>query len=86
MSKGMPFLPDKPVEFNMAMSCVILRRPVRTILVSPMVTHEEAAIMGMEYASSVEDGIRLLEEAYPEAEVAIFPAGGLILPVVEEMS
>jgi lactate racemase len=86
MSKGMPFLPDKPVEFNMAMSCVILRRPIRTILVSPVVARQEAATMGLEYASSVEEGIRLLEEAYPEAEVAIFPAGGLILPVVEEMS
>jgi nickel-dependent lactate racemase len=50
MSKGMPFLPDKPVEFNMAMSCVILRPKIRTILVSPMITRTEARTMGLEYA------------------------------------
>jgi lactate racemase len=85
MSKGMPFLPDKPVEFNMAMSCVILRRPIRTILVSPVVTRQEAAIMGLDYASSLEEGINLLKGAYPEAKVAIFPAGGLIVPITPEM-
>ena len=61
MSKGMPFLSDKPVEFNMAMSCVILRPKIRTILVSPKVTEAEARTMGLEYAPSVEEGLRLLE-------------------------
>jgi nickel-dependent lactate racemase len=80
MSKGMPFLPDKPVEFNMAMSCVILRPKIRTILVSPMVTRTEARTMGLEYAASVEEGLRMIKNVYPEARVAIFPSGGLILP------
>jgi len=80
MSKGMPFLPDKPVEFNMAMSCVILRPKIRTILVSPMITRTEARTMGLEYAASVEEGLRMIKNVYPEARVAIFPSGGLILP------
>ena len=80
MSKGMPFLPDKPVEFNMAMSCVILRPKIRTILVSPMITEDEARTMGLEYAPSVEEGLRLIENVYPKARVAIFPSGGLIVP------
>ena len=80
MSKGMPFLPDKPVEFNMAMSCVILRPKIRTILVSPMITGNEARTMGLEYAPSVEEGLRLIENVYPKARVAIFPSGGLIVP------
>jgi lactate racemase len=81
MSKGMPFLPDKPVEFNMAMSCAILRPPIRTILVSPMISQEEARTMGFEYAPSLAEGLRLLEKSYPEAKVAIFPSGGLIVPI-----
>ena len=80
MSKGMPFLPDKPVEFNMAMSCVILRPKIRTILVSPMITRAEARTMGLEYAPSVEEGLRLIKNVYPKASVAIFPSGGLIVP------
>jgi len=80
MSKGMPFLPDKPVEFNMAMSCVILRPKIRTILVSPMITRAEARTMGLEYAPSVEEGLRLVKNIYPKARVAIFPSGGLIVP------
>ena len=81
MSKGRPFLSDKPVEFNMAMSCVILRPKIRTVLVSPMVSNDEARTMGFEYAPSLEAGVRLLEGAYPRARVAIFPSGGLILPI-----
>ena len=80
MSKGIPFLPDKPVEFNMAMSCVILRPKIRTILVSPMITRAEARTMGLEYAPSVEEGLRLIKNVYPKASVAIFPSGGLIVP------
>lgn len=81
MSQGLPFLPDKPLEFNMAMSNMILRPPIRTILVSPMVSKEDARIMGLEHASSIEEGVKALEKDYPEATVAIFPSGGLIVPI-----
>ncbi len=81
MSQGMPFLPDKPVEFNMAMKCVIIRPPIRTIFVSPMVSEAQAARMGFEHAPSLEAGLSLLEKAQPLARVAIFPSGGLIVPI-----
>lgn len=81
LSKGMPFLPDKPIDFNMAMSTAFLRAKIRTILVSPLISREEAQIMGFEYASSIEEGLRLLKKSYPNAKVAIFPAGGLIVPI-----
>ncbi len=81
MSKGMPFLPDKPVEFNMAMKCLILRPRIRTIFVSPLASRAQAAAMGFEHASSLEEGLGLLEKAYPKARVAIFPSGGLIVPI-----
>ncbi|MBP1746288.1 MAG: hypothetical protein H6Q54_903 [Deltaproteobacteria bacterium] len=81
MSQGLPFLPDKPLEFNMAMSCMILRRPIRTILVSSIVTKDEARTMGLEHANSIEEGLKVLERTYHEATVAIFPSGGLIVPI-----
>jgi nickel-dependent lactate racemase len=81
MSKGMPFLPDKPVEFNMAMKCLIIRPRIRTIFVSPMASRAQAAAMGLEHAPSLEEGLGLLEKAYPKARVAIFPSGGLIVPI-----
>jgi len=81
MSQGLPFLPDKPLEFILAMSCMILRRPIRTILVSPIISKEDTRIMGLEHASSIEEGLNILERDYPEATVAIFPSGGLIVPI-----
>jgi lactate racemase len=82
MSKGLPFLPDKPLEFNMAMSTVLLRPSTRIILVSPLVSEAQAQTMGFEYAPSVEEGIAMLEKAFPEARAAIFPSGGLAVPIV----
>lgn len=82
MSQGDPFLSDKPIEFNMAMSCVILRPKIRTVLVSPMVSEKEARTMGLEYAPSIEEGVRLLERDYSNAHVAVFPSGGLIIPIL----
>jgi lactate racemase len=81
MGQGKPFLADKPVEFNMAMSSVILRPKIRTILVSRMVSEKEVRTMGFDYAPSVEEGVRLLGSEYPNARVAIFPSGGLIIPI-----
>jgi nickel-dependent lactate racemase len=81
LSKGMAFLPDKAIDFNMAMSTVFLRPKIRVILVSPIISREEAETMGLEYSPSIEEGMRLLEKSYPKASVAVFPSGGLIVPI-----
>ena len=81
LSKGEAFLPDKPIDFNMAMSTVFLRPKIRTILVSDFIKQEEAVTMGLEYASSIKEGLDRLEKAYPRATAAIFPVGGLIVPI-----
>jgi len=81
LSKGIAFLPDKSIDYNMAMSTVFLRPKIRAILVSPIISKEEAETMGLEYSPSIEEGMRLLKESYPEANVAIFPSGGLIVPI-----
>ena len=81
LSKGEAFLPDKSIDFNMAMSTVFLRPKIRTILVSPHISRKEAETMGLEHSSSIEEGIKLLGKLYPNAKVAIFPSGGLIVPI-----
>jgi len=81
LSRGMAFLPDKSIDFNMAMSTPFLRSKIRIILVSPLISPDEARIMGLEYASSIEEGLKTLKEAYTKPTVAIFPAGGLIIPI-----
>lgn len=80
MSTGRLFAPDKSAEFNMAMYSLLNRFPVRTIVVSPLITREAAAAMGLEHASSLEEGLSRLEKAYPVANVAVFPSGGFVLP------
>lgn len=82
MSKGLPFLPDQSAEFNMAMSYAIRRSKRRTLLVSPLMSRETATLLGFEYAASLEEALRVLKGDFPEARVAIFPTGGLIVPVV----
>ncbi len=81
LSKGEAFLPDKSIDFNMAMSTMFLRPKIRAILVSPSISVEEAETMGLEHSSSIEEGIKTLEKSYPNAKVAIFPSGGLIVPI-----
>jgi lactate racemase len=81
LSKGEAFLPDKSIDFNMAMSTVFLRPKIRAILVSPHISRKEAETMGLEHSSSIEEGIKLLGKLYSNAKVAIFPSGGLIVPI-----
>src|SRR4030043_975091 len=81
LSKGEAFLPDKSIDFNMAMSTVFLRPKIRAILVSPHISRKEAETMGLDHSSSIAEGIELLGKLYPNARVAIFPSGGLIVPI-----
>ena len=81
LARGEAFLPDKPIDFNMAMSTVFLRPKIRTILVSNFITREDALTIGLEYASSVEEGLDIMKKAHPKATAAIFPVGGLIVPI-----
>ncbi len=82
LQKGQAFLPDKPMDYNMAMTNVFIRPEMRVILISQEVSQEEAAVMGMEQASSIKEGISRMHKSLPSARVAIFPAGGLIIPVM----
>ncbi len=82
LKKGLAYLPDKSIDFNMAMSTPFRRRKIRAIIVSSFIPKDEAQIMGLDHASTVEEGLKMLEWAYPQADVAIFPSGGLIIPIM----
>jgi nickel-dependent lactate racemase len=82
MSKGMLFMPDQSVEFNMAAASLILRPQIRTIFVSSMISPAEASVFGMEYAASLSDGLAILERDYPKAQVAVLPSAGLVVPIM----
>ena len=60
MSEGERFLPEKPLEFNMAMKCAIIRPKTRVILVSPLIPEKTARAMGFEYAPSIAAGVNML--------------------------
>jgi lactate racemase len=81
LSKGLAYLPDKSIDYNMAMSTPFLRAGIRVILVSSLVSKDETQIIGFEYASSIEEGLKMLKKDYEKATVAIFPSGGLIVPI-----
>ena len=81
MSKGMTFVTGKTVEFNMAMYALLCRPPIRTILVSPGISERDARMMGLEHAASLDEGLRTLEKQYRKARVAVFPSGGLLIPI-----
>ena len=82
LEKGEAFLPEKPMDYNMAMTNVFIRPEMRVILVSQEVSQQEATVMGMEHASSLDEGLARMKGAFPRARVAIFPAGGLIVPIM----
>ena len=82
LEKGEAFLPDKPMDYNMAMTNVFIRPEMQVVLVSREVSEEEASVMGVEHASSLEEGLARLKKSFVGARVAIFPAGGLIIPVM----
>jgi hypothetical protein len=46
-----------------------------------MIPEKEARTMGFEYAPSVAAGINMIEQEHPQARVAIFPSGGLVVPI-----
>jgi hypothetical protein len=82
MSQGKLVFEDKSPEFNMALFDLLGRPNIRKILVAPMIPPNSAAKLGFEYAPTVENAIQTVERSFPKANVAVLPAGGLIIPVL----
>ena len=54
----------------------------RVIHVTEGLTPEQVAMMGMEYSNNLQQAIDGVAKKMPECDVAIFPSGGNIIPVV----
>lgn len=81
MARGEAFLPERPLEFNMAIASLLLRPSIRTVIVSETISKAQAESMHFEHACSLEEAIGRLEEAFPSARVAIMAAGAFLVPI-----
>jgi hypothetical protein len=53
-------------------------------LVSPDADKAQAARLGFEYATSVQDAVDKVAKNLPRATVNILPSGGVVLPIIPE--
>ena len=78
-------LEDGAPEFNMSMAQALLAvNDYNMILVSRDIPEQTAKQLGFSYAEDIDKAIELARRHQPEARVHVVPAGGVILPAVEE--
>ena len=73
------------MDFNSALNMTLLYvSQTRMLLVSEDADEMQAARLGFEYASSVQEAIDRVAKDVPKATVNIMPSAGLVLPIVPE--
>ncbi|MBP1696286.1 MAG: hypothetical protein H6Q41_1474 [Deltaproteobacteria bacterium] len=78
LREGKFIIENAPIDFNAALDYTLLHRClVNVIIVSKDVSVEEAARLGFRHANSLDQAIQAVHENIPQANVNIFPAGGL---------
>jgi len=78
LREGKFIIENAPIDFNAALDYTLLYRClVNVIIVSKDVSVEEAARLGFRHADSLDQAIQAVHENVPQANVNIFPAGGL---------
>jgi nickel-dependent lactate racemase len=84
-AKGELIIPGGPIDMNLSFPGLALcMRRLNVTMVSNDVSPEEAGKLGFGHAPRVQDALALLPEELKEANVAIFPAGGISLPLREK--
>ena len=80
-----PLIPGLAMDFNSALAMTLLYvSRTRMFLVSEDADKAQAARLGFEYATSVQDAIDRVAKAFPKATANILPSGGVVLPVIPE--
>jgi lactate racemase len=80
-----PIMPGIPMDFNSALNCTMLYvSRNRMLLVSDDADEAQAARLGFEYASSLQEAIDRTAKEVPTAIVNILPSAGYVLPVVPD--
>ena len=84
--EGKPIVPSAPMDFNAALNLTLLNlsRVNKIILVSRDAHAKQAARMGFGYSDGLGKAIKMVSRQVPEATVNILPAGGLVIPLVEQ--
>ena len=81
-----PIVENAPMDLNCALNLTLLYLSrVNVILVSNL-NEEQVVRLGFRYADSLDNAIRELYRAVPQAKVNILPAGGVIVPMKRDMS
>jgi len=76
---------EGPPEFNMSMAQALLsQNDYRIILVARDIPEQNARMLGFDHAEEIQQALDMAQALQPEAKVHVIPAGGVILPVVEQ--
>jgi nickel-dependent lactate racemase len=85
LREGKFIIENAPIDFNTALDYTLLYLClVNVIIVSKDVSVDEAARLGFRHADSLDKAIKTVHENVPQANVNIFPAGGLTNPVLRK--
>jgi lactate racemase len=80
-----PIIPGIPMDFNSALNCTMLYvSRNRMLLVSDDADKTQAARLGFEYASSLQEAIDRTAKEVPTGTVNILPSAGYVLPVIPD--
>jgi hypothetical protein len=84
-AKGDLIIPGGPIDMNLSFPGLALcMRRLNVTMVSNDISAEEAGKLGFGHAPTVQDALGLLPAGAKHAKVAIFPAGGISLPLREK--
>jgi lactate racemase len=80
-----PIMPDAPPELNMSMAQTMLaQNDFRIILVADAMAPRLISRLGFIPANDLEEAMRIASQQHHAPTVNIVPAGGVILPIVEQ--
>jgi nickel-dependent lactate racemase len=80
-----PLIPGLAMDFNSALNMTMLfASRTRMFLVSEDADKAQAARLGFDYTTSLQDAIDRVAKDVPRATVNILPSGGVVLPMIPE--
>ncbi len=80
-----PLIPGLAMDFNSALNMTMLfASRARMFLVSEDAGKAQAARLGFDYTTSLQDAIDTVAKALPAPTVNILPSGGVVLPIIPE--
>jgi nickel-dependent lactate racemase len=84
-AKGELVIPGAPIDMNLSFpSLALSMRTINTTIVSNDVSPESAAKLGFKHATTVAAAIDALPAEAKQGAAAVFPAGGISLPLREK--